>query len=98
MCTLYTITLLDSPILISNPDRNACSLLAVAVLVACEVIDHDQCPIQVPNAAHKAIAEFEAKLDQQQRTVTVVTQNTDMLHHRAGSRNVLEMFGKLNLS
>lgn len=50
---------------------------------------------KVPNAAHKAIAEFEAQLDQQQRTVTVVTQNTDMLHHRAGSRNVLEMFGNV---
>jgi NAD-dependent deacetylase len=40
-----------------------------------------------PNAAHRAIA---ALLD-----ARVVTQNVDGLHHRAGSRDVLELHGNL---
>ncbi|XP_062858246.1 NAD-dependent protein deacylase sirtuin-5, mitochondrial isoform X2 [Trichomycterus rosablanca] len=48
-----------------------------------------------PNAAHLAIAECEAFLSQQGRSVVVITQNIDELHHRAGSRNVLEIHGSL---
>jgi len=48
-----------------------------------------------PNAAHKAIAELEARLKPQGRKVTVVTQNIDRLHHRAGSQSVLELHGSL---
>lgn len=45
-----------------------------------------------PNAAHLAIAAFEA---QGRRRVDVVTQNVDGLHRRAGSRRVLELHGDI---
>ncbi len=45
-----------------------------------------------PNAAHRAIAAFEA---QGRRRVDVVTQNVDGLHRRAGSRRVLELHGDI---
>ena len=50
-------------------------------------------PYKVPNGAHTAIAELETQLQSHERNLTVITQNTDMLHHRAGSKNVLEMYG-----
>jgi NAD-dependent protein deacetylase/lipoamidase len=43
-----------------------------------------------PNAAHLAIATLERKFD-----VTVITQNVDNLHERAGSRRVLHVHGEL---
>ncbi|MDP2809493.1 MAG: Sir2 family NAD-dependent protein deacetylase [Rhodocyclaceae bacterium] len=44
-----------------------------------------------PNAGHAAIAALErAGLE-----VTVITQNIDALHHRAGSREVIELHGNL---
>ena len=43
-----------------------------------------------PNAAHYAIAELEAKYD-----VTVITQNVDDLHERAGSSNIIHLHGEL---
>jgi len=43
-----------------------------------------------PNPAHRAIAELE-----QHKQVTVITQNIDGLHQRAGSSNVLEVHGTL---
>lgn len=45
-----------------------------------------------PNAAHKSIADLEDHFD-----VTVVTQNVDDLHERAGSSNVIHLHGELNL-
>ena len=42
-----------------------------------------------PNSAHMAVAELE-KLG---KKVTVVTQNVDGLHQKAGSKNVLELHG-----
>ncbi|OIN04306.1 Sir2 family NAD+-dependent deacetylase [Oceanisphaera psychrotolerans] len=45
-----------------------------------------------PNAAHLALARLEAEWPEQ---VTVVTQNIDDLHERAGSQNVLHMHGEL---
>ncbi len=45
-----------------------------------------------PNAAHRAIAAFEAN---DSRRVDVVTQNVDGLHRRAGSRRVLELHGDI---
>ncbi|CAI8009213.1 NAD-dependent protein deacylase sirtuin-5, mitochondrial [Geodia barretti] len=48
-----------------------------------------------PNAAHKALAEFEARLKPQGRKVTVVTQNIDGLHHKAGSQDIIELHGSL---
>ncbi|MBT9588259.1 NAD-dependent deacylase [bacterium] len=45
-----------------------------------------------PNPAHNALAELEARLGDR---LTVVTQNVDGLHQRAGSRNVVELHGSL---
>jgi len=44
-----------------------------------------------PNAAHHAIAE----LEQRGRVTGLITQNVDRLHHKAGSRDVLELHGAL---
>ncbi|XP_056894808.1 NAD-dependent protein deacylase sirtuin-5, mitochondrial-like isoform X2 [Takifugu flavidus] len=48
-----------------------------------------------PNPAHLAIAACEERLGKQGRKVTVITQNIDELHRRAGSRNVLQIHGSL---
>ncbi|XP_066533447.1 NAD-dependent protein deacylase sirtuin-5, mitochondrial [Hoplias malabaricus] len=48
-----------------------------------------------PNAAHLAIAECEARLGKQGRSVVVITQNIDELHHRAGSKHIMEIHGSL---
>ncbi len=45
-----------------------------------------------PNAAHLALAQFEAQHDDD---FLLVTQNVDDLHQRAGSKNVLPMHGEL---
>jgi NAD-dependent deacetylase len=44
-----------------------------------------------PNAAHKAIAEAEEDFQK----VTVITQNIDNMHERAGSTNILHLHGEL---
>lgn len=44
-----------------------------------------------PNPAHYAVAELEEKYE-----VTVVTQNVDSLHEKAGSSNVLHLHGRLD--
>lgn len=43
-----------------------------------------------PNAAHKAVAMLEKHFD-----VSVITQNIDDLHQRAGSKNVLHLHGNI---
>jgi len=43
-----------------------------------------------PNAAHKALAEWESRYD-----VHIITQNIDDLHERAGSTNVLHLHGEI---
>jgi NAD-dependent deacetylase len=43
-----------------------------------------------PNAAHIGLAELQTDFD-----VTIVTQNIDDLHERAGSRNVLHLHGEI---
>ncbi|TKS75073.1 NAD-dependent protein deacylase sirtuin-5, mitochondrial [Collichthys lucidus] len=48
-----------------------------------------------PNPAHLVIAECEERLGKQGRTVTVITQNIDELHRRAGTKNLLEIHGSL---
>jgi len=45
-----------------------------------------------PNAAHRALAALEAA----GRIALLVTQNVDGLHQRAGSRNVLDLHGRLD--
>lgn len=50
----------------------------------------------LPNAAHVALARLEAEWrDRSRGEFTVVTQNVDDLHERAGSRNLLHMHGEL---
>ncbi|PVW14743.1 SIR2 family NAD-dependent protein deacylase [Marixanthomonas spongiae] len=43
-----------------------------------------------PNAAHKALAQLEKN-----HAVTIITQNVDDLHERAGSTNVVHLHGEL---
>ncbi len=43
-----------------------------------------------PNAAHRALAELETDFD-----VTIITQNIDDLHERAGSSNVVHLHGEI---
>lgn len=49
-----------------------------------------QLPTVKPNAAHLAIAALEQEYD-----VTVVTQNVDNLHERAGSTRIIHLHGEL---
>jgi len=44
-----------------------------------------------PNAGHRALAELERRVS----SFTLVTQNVDGLHERAGSRNVIELHGNI---
>ncbi len=48
-----------------------------------------------PNAAHRTIASLENGLRTDQK-LTVITQNIDGLHQRAGSRNVVEFHGSVH--
>ncbi len=48
-----------------------------------------------PNAAHFALARLEAALAARGGCLTLVTQNIDDLHERAGSRRVVHMHGEL---
>jgi NAD-dependent deacetylase len=52
-----------------------------------------QLAITQPNIAHIKLAEFEAKLSPKQQ-FTLITQNVDRLHQKAGSRNVIEIHGR----
>jgi len=45
-----------------------------------------------PNPAHEAFVE----LEQEDREITIVTQNIDGLHQKAGSKHVIEMHGTLS--
>ena len=47
-----------------------------------------------PNAAHRALADLESR----GLLEAVVTQNIDLLHERAGSRNVVEVHGSIRTS
>lgn len=49
------------------------------------------CYLAKPNHAHKKLAELEKFFD-----VTIITQNVDDLHERAGSTKVLHLHGKLS--
>lgn len=46
-----------------------------------------------PNAAHLALAEVERRAAAAGATFTVITQNVDSLHTRAGSNDVIELHG-----
>ena len=46
----------------------------------------------LPNAGHRALAAFE----RQRRITSLITQNVDTLHQRAGSREVIDLHGRLD--
>lgn len=48
-----------------------------------------------PNAAHAALADLERRLAEAGGEMTLVTQNVDDLHERAGHRRVIHMHGEL---
>ena len=48
-----------------------------------------------PNAAHFALARLKSGLAERGGGLTLVTQNIDNLHERAGSRHVFHMHGEL---
>lgn len=48
-----------------------------------------------PNPAHLALAELEKRLKVDGKNLTVITQNIDELHRRAGSENLIELHGNL---
>jgi NAD-dependent deacetylase len=48
-----------------------------------------------PNAAHAALAAFEKDVRSRGGEFTLITQNIDGLHQRAGSANVVELHGSL---
>lgn len=43
-----------------------------------------------PNAGHKALVDLESKYE-----VTIITQNIDDLHERAGSKNIIHLHGEI---
>lgn len=47
-----------------------------------------------PHDGHRILAKWEQRIDD----FTVVTQNIDGLHHRAGSQNVIELHGRLDVA
>jgi NAD-dependent deacetylase len=50
-----------------------------------------------PNPAHRALVDLERRLAAAGARFTLVTQNVDDLHERAGSRNLLHMHGELSV-
>jgi NAD-dependent deacetylase len=50
-----------------------------------------------PNAGHQALAELEKRvtIEDRDRNFTLVTQNVDGLHDRAGSRNLVKLHGDI---
>jgi len=51
-----------------------------------------------PNEAHRALARFEARITGDGGVFSLITQNVDGLHQRAGSRAVIELHGALRRS
>jgi NAD-dependent deacetylase len=49
----------------------------------------------VPNDGHLALASLEELLESKGGSLTLITQNVDALHHRAGSRNLIELHGNI---
>lgn len=49
-----------------------------------------------PNAAHLALTRWQQLLGTRQGSLTVITQNIDGLHTRAGTENVLEVHGSIH--
>jgi NAD-dependent deacetylase len=48
-----------------------------------------------PNPGHLALARLEREIDSRGGRLTLLTQNVDRLHQKAGSRNVVELHGSI---
>ncbi|KAM0737350.1 NAD-dependent protein deacylase [Formica fusca] len=48
-----------------------------------------------PNKAHEAVAEFQKRKIAEGKNVSIVTQNIDGLHQKAGAQDVVELHGSL---
>lgn len=48
-----------------------------------------------PNPGHVALAQMESRLNARGGRFTLLTQNVDRLHHKAGSRNIVELHGSI---
>lgn len=59
--------------------------------------DHrrQKCMAVRPNSGHYALVELERSLDEQGLSFTLITQNVDRLHQRAGSQAVVELHGSI---
>lgn len=53
------------------------------------------CLAAEPNPGHVALARLETWMTEGGRRFTLLTQNVDRLHHKAGSRNVVELHGSI---
>lgn len=53
------------------------------------------CLAAEPNPGHLALARMEREVTGRGGRFTLLTQNVDRLHHRAGSRNVVELHGSI---
>lgn len=51
-----------------------------------------------PNPGHFALAKLEAHCKGQESPFTLITQNVDGLHQRAGSQNIIELHGNIHRS
>ena len=51
-----------------------------------------------PNPGHYALADLEAELIKRGRRFTLITQNVDNLHVRAGNSNIIELHGNITRS
>lgn len=49
----------------------------------------------LPNPAHDALAELEKSLHKRGENFTLITQNIDGLHEKAGSKNIVELHGNI---
>ncbi len=54
-----------------------------------------KCQQAEPNPGHVALARLERELEANGGSFTILTQNVDGLHRRAGTRNVVELHGSL---
>lgn len=49
----------------------------------------------IPNPGHLALSALEQHLNQDTEKFVLITQNVDSLHHRAGSKNIIELHGNI---
>lgn len=51
-----------------------------------------------PHDGHLVLAKWEHQLAARRASLTLITQNVDGLHHQAGSRNIIELHGRLDVA